>query len=172
MCDLAGYRVSIQDFLIIIKKEETTFNNWYNKKVDVGIQKYRNMKKWFGLSTKPKYSSDNDAKLAFMKSIDGKSLTEMKLMHRIKMKFMRDKLYETYHSNSDFIFLSPFDIEDLGLEKYHKKYIQPGTDLGQFTAGDKGIYHTCANCGKDNLKIRKTCKYCGSDDFTWWSDYE
>ena len=42
----------------------------------------------------------------------------------------------------------------------------------RFTAGDKGIFHTCANCGKDNLKIRKTCKYCGSDDFTWWSDYE
>ena len=171
MYDFAGYRVSIQDFLNIIKKEETTFNNWYNKKVDAGLRKYRNMKKWFGLSAKPKYNTDNDARLAFMKSIEGKSLSEMKLMHRIKMKFMRDKLYETYHSNTDFVSLSPFDIEDLGLEKYHKKYIQAGT-VGQFTAGDKGIYHTCANCGKDNLKIRKTCKYCGSDDFTWWSDYE
>lgn len=73
------------------------------------------------------------------------------------------------------------DLEKLVIKKWNNRYPmklqnvnRPMNPLAvkQFTAGNKGIYHTCANCGKDNLKIRKTCEYCGSDDFQWWSDYE
>ncbi|MCZ4064088.1 hypothetical protein NB636_00985 [Oxalobacter aliiformigenes] len=72
--------------------------------------------------------------------------------------------------------LEKYVVEKWNIRDHMKsqKVDQPMAPLAvkQITSGDKGLYKTCANCAKDNLKIRKTCKYCGSDDFTWWSDYE
>lgn len=76
--------------------------------------------KWFGLSTKPKYNTDNDAKLAFMKSIEGKSLKEMKVAHEIRMKILRDLLHEKYSRKFGFVLLMLYELKELELEKYRK----------------------------------------------------